>query len=198
MKRYIDNVCYDMNVYLQMRVDKAQSKKVFMALCEGFADVMLEWTGCTWVGQKKDVETEEMYQQFWMSLCYFIDVLSMSKIPLSKVEKNFLDSVTYRGEIYRYLGYPSPNKRKAIEPKFNGIYVSWSKNKENSYLESKLYGKITFVSGIIEAPNYGIDLEGFNVFYNANSRKKRYISKGKEREVVFPTKEECISSIIIR
>ena len=160
-----------------MRVDKAQSKKVFMALCEGFADVMLGWTDCTWVGQKKDVETGEMYQQFWMSLCYFIDILSKSKIPLSKVEQNFLDSVMYRGEVYRYLGYPSPNQRKAIELKYNDIYVSWSKNKENLYLESKLYGKMTVLSGKIEEPHFGIDIECFDRFYNSNSRKKKYLAK---------------------
>ena len=197
LRQYIESVCKNIDIYLVMRVNKRQPKKIFMALCGDVANVMLEWTGCTYVGQRKDSETEEMYQKFWLSVKNFIDMLSTSKIKQSKIEKAFLQSIIYRGEVYRYLGYPSPNQRKAIEPKYKDVYVSWSKNKGNTYLLTKLYGNRTLLSCIINAPYYGMDLESFNRFYNSNSRKKKYIAKGDEKEVVFPTKKDSIYKIEI-
>lgn len=95
------------------------------------------------------------------------------------------DKVLYRGSLYRYLGHGSAkcNTNNRIEPQFNNIYVSWSKNPKNYYIESKLYGTMTLLACKIDEPYYGIDLEAFDVI------------RGKEAEVVFPTIKETITEV---
>lgn len=90
----------------------------------------------------------------------------------------------YQGVLYRYLGHSEPSdSRKCVRPQYNKIYVSWSKNKGNKYLESKLYGVKTLLACNVNYPYFGIDLSAFGM------------SRGNEREVVFPTIEETMTSI---
>ena len=99
--------------------------------------------------------------------------------------KSFSDEVLYRGSLYRYLGKGSAeeNADKRIEPQYDNIYVSWSKQPKNYYIESKLYGTMTLLTCKIDEPYYGIDLEAFGVV------------RGEEAEVVFPTIKETITEI---
>lgn len=87
----------------------------------------------------------------------------------------------YQGKVYRYLGYKNePETKKYIIPEYNNIYVSWSKEKQESgYFKEKLKEPITRLEYEIIGDEYGIDLE------------KMDLSKGNEREVVFPTKQGC-------
>lgn len=77
----------------------------------------------------------------------------------------------------------------------NDIFVSWSKNKEISYIESKLYGCMTRLYCNIPPNMVGFDLEGFQEFYNNKFASKIWIARGEEREVVFPTIKEMIYRI---
>lgn len=112
-------------------------------------------------------------------------MLLLCKINRNPCENKVAEALLYQGKIYRYLGYgiSSNRKKKAIEPNYDGIYVSWSKEPKNGYIESKLYGEMTWIEAEIKSPYFGIDLENMG------------ISRGKEREVVFPTLKDCITNI---
>ena len=154
---------------------------------EGMFDVLDEdirgicdfWTGNTYVGHPKNKKVKKAFQSFFESL---MELLLKMKDSKKAFEKRVANSMLYRGTVYRYLGSTDPVE-KAIVPKYNDIYVSWSKNPENSYLESKLCGTMTWMSCNISAPYYGIDLEAIGS------------SRGNECEVVFPTIKKCITEI---
>ena len=112
-------------------------------------------------------------------------MLLLCKKNNNQCENAVAESLLYQGKVYRYLRYGAPSgcKKKAIVPEYDGIYVSWSKEPKNSYIEGKLYGKITWIEAEIKPLYFGIDLENMG------------ISRGKEREVVFPTLENCVKKI---
>jgi hypothetical protein len=104
----------------------------------------------------------------------------------------------YHGTVYRYLGtHDSRNirKKRRMEPIYNKIYVSWSKSESNSYILSKLYGPATWMRATIQAPYFGIDIHGFELWCQRWYGDSYYITRGDEREVVFPTIQECIDEI---
>lgn len=169
---------------------------LFKELCGLIVEVLYEWTGKTYVGIRKNEEFIMVYQTFFIELCKLIGVLSSNENSLMELEKEFIISVKYKGKIYRYLGHGDlKNLENYIEPIYDGIYVSWSKEKENTYLESKLYGKTTRLYGIISEDSYGIDIEKFQEFYNKYFNENVYIAKAQEREVVYPTIKKAIYNI---
>ncbi len=154
-------------------------------LNEDIREVCNFWTGKTYVGDRKDDEIIHVFQNFFETLMKLLLKMKGSK---KNCESKFANAILYQGKVYRYLGYCSSRdfKKKPIQPKYNEIYVSWSKEPKNSYLESKLYGKITWIEAEIKTPYFGIDLE------------KMGVSKGNEREVVFPTLKGCVTKIETR
>lgn len=157
-------------------------------LFSNIINALAYWTGNTYVGQPKEKELEKVYQTFFKLLLELLIFIKDSP-EFTNEHKEKINSVLYQGNIYRYLGYSSEeyhyldNKEQFVEPNYNGIYVSWSKNESNSYIESKLLGPITKLKCCINEDMFGIDLEAFGV------------SHGNEKEVVFPTLEKCITEI---
>ncbi|MGL5259566.1 MAG: hypothetical protein ACRC7V_05600 [Lachnospiraceae bacterium] len=103
--------------------------------------------------------------------------------------------MVFRGTVYRYLGIAdSRNYRKKIkvEPEYNEIFVSWSKTEQNSYIESKLYGPRTWMQEKIEESDFGIDIHGFELWCEKWLDRVYFITRGNEKEIVFPTYERCI------
>ncbi len=151
-------------------------------LNEDVREVCNFWTGKTYVGDRKDDEIVQVFQNFFETLMKLLLKMKDSK---KNCESKFAKAILYQGKVYRYLGYYSSRdiKKKAIQPKYNEIYVSWSKEPKNGYIESKLYGEMTWIEAEIKSPYFGIDLE------------KMGISRGKEREVVFPTLKDCVTNI---
>lgn len=137
------------------------------------------WTGNTYVGQPKTKAIKKAFQSFFEA---FMKLLLAIKDSDRDYEKHFSKSILYRGTVYRYLGNNRPTD-KVIKPRFDCTYVSWSKNPQNDYIESKLYGTMVRLSCEISDPFWGIDLDALGC------------SKGKEREVVFPTMKKCITEI---
>lgn len=180
--------------YIEMRKQDGFNAKVFSDICYYIADAFLYWTGHTYVGQPKDNQSEARFQDFFLSLCALIDFLTQihDNTPL---ETDFIESVVYRGIVYRYLGTAGKKNTRNIPPRYSDIYVSWSKNPQSYYIESKLHGKYTVMSCAIKPPLYGIDIEGFNNFFNTTYGEHVVIAKANEREVVFPTVEGSITSI---
>lgn len=161
---------------------------LFKELCIYIAEGLQEWTGKTYVGISKSKEDIWKYQTFFVALYELINTLSNHKENLIFLEKQFINNIKYNGKIYRYLGHGDlKNTNIRIRPSYNDIFVSWSKEKGNTYLETKLYGKITRLYGVISADNYGIDIEKLQKFYNNYFDERIYIAKGQEREVVYPT-----------
>ena len=151
-------------------------------LFDNIGDVLERWTGHTYVGIKKEKKIKKAYQYFFRSLYQFLMVCKESEIEnMQKIAR----MVLYQGKAYRYLGHGNDLefKDKKIKPYYDDIFVSWSKSKYNSYIESKLYGTITIMTCLISENDYGIDLEPFGVV------------RADEAEVVFPTIEECIIEI---
>ena len=148
----------------------------FETLQANIRKVLLFWTGNTWVGSRKSKSQEKAFQAFFTEL---YNLLTSDLVEGSQ----FL----YQGTLYRYLGYNSSDKESApaIEPEYNNIYVSWSKKPKNQYIESKLYGKMTHLTCEAADDYYGIDLSAFDV------------ERPGEEEVVFPTIESTIKSIVI-
>ena len=158
------------------------SKKI---LCELFKDIIgicRFWVGNTYIGCQKADDVKGAFQFFFEKL---MELLLNMKGSDKEYEKNIADMVLYRGKVYRYLGnaFLPDNSDNIVSPIFDDVYVSWSKNSENSYITSKLHGTITWLSCEISEPLYGIDLD------------KLYCSRADEHEVVFPTIEKCITEI---
>ena len=95
------------------------------------------------------------------------------------------DNMLYRGKLYRYIGHASgyEGRDEKVVPKYDYIYVSWSKSCKSTYLESKFCNYITLLSCEVDDPYYGIDLTDIDIVAR------------KEDEVVFPTIGETITDI---
>lgn len=141
------------------------------------------WTGKTYVGSKKTKQIKKAFQDFYQAFYELLIAFKTNAFnSISKIEKSLANDLLYQGNIYRYLGHGDCQEtHKKIKTKYNDIWVSWSKEPENSYLESKLYGEYLKLYATIENNMYGIDLEALGV------------SKPNEKEVVFPTIRETIN-----
>lgn len=140
------------------------------------------WVGGTYVGRKKDERVKVAFQNFFEA---FYKLLLYLKERDTLFYKDFAERILYRGKVYRYLGdgVPGQSSRKRVNVQYNNTYVSWSKLKKIPYIEEKLYGEITWLAAEIKSPYYGIDLEEFGC------------SRPHEKEVVFPTIEDCVTKI---
>lgn len=158
------------------------SNEDFSVFLNNVYETLNYWTGHTYIGQKKDKTLQKAYQTFFETLYDFLFICRELGNPMLK---SFADEVLYRGLLYRYLGNGTveENADKRVEPQYNNIYVSWSKQPKNCYIESKLYGTMTLLTCKIDEPYYGIDLEAFGVV------------RGQEAEVVFPTIKETITEV---
>lgn len=154
----------------------------FGNLKRNITDVLSYWTGNTYVGMKKKVELSQAFQLFFFSLYDWLLLLEESS---DKKYSSFANEALYQGKLYRYLGHGDSTEDvySRVEPQYNDIYVSWSKEEKNSYIESKLDGTKTILTCELKGNHRGIDLEGFGV------------SKANEREVVFPTLQNTIIDI---
>ena len=195
----IKKITLDIKSYTKCRfVRLTDWKEIFEKMIYEIAYAMSKWSGNTYVGKEKDKELEKVYQSFFESVYSLIIIFDKNKDKTMFLENKFVDSIKYHGKVYRYLGHgDSIDKRKKyyIKPIYNDIYVSWSKNEDNHYLESKLYGKITKLYCDIPNDQYGLDYERFQDFINNSLKEEFYISRGRETEVIFPTIEEYIYDI---
>ena len=165
-------------------MDGFLNKGIINSVFEDMGKVCYFWTGKTYVGEKKDKEIEKVFQDFFKTFMEILLKAKSGELNCPDECKNILADLLYQGKIYRKLGSSNPTrKNEKIIPEYNDIYVSWSKNKENTYLDSKLYGTKTLITANIKNNYYGIDLEKFGC------------SAGEEREVVFPTIKECVTKI---
>lgn len=191
-------------IYLKCYITKRFNKdfdpfEFIDELFERIAFVLIQWSGDTYVGEEKTENIKKIFQDFFITLVDLVNLFDKNKEKCLKQEIDFSKNIKYKGTIYRILGYSNcldRNKNKSIIPKYNDIYVSWSKNKDNSYLESKLYGKKTRLTAVIDKDKFGIDLEKIEEFIETIYDENLYISRGNEREVVFPTLEECVKEVI--
>lgn len=171
-EKEIQNVCNKIDkigiqIHNSARKVEKLDQNTLSTLCLNIKDVIKFWTGCFQLGCRKNKKFEESYQRFFQYLYQY----------LLHYEPQFL----YQGKVYRYLGYKSePEQKKYIDPECNNVYVSWSKEKQDSgYFNEKLKEPITRLEYEITGDEYGIDLEEMD------------LSKGNEKEVVFPTKTDC-------
>lgn len=143
------------------------------------------WTGCTYVGIRKNKSLQKAFQKFFQELSDFLLFCQQGDNSFLHPLRSLADEALYQGKVYRYIGHgnASGDCKSRIEPEYDGIYVSWSKKSNNHYVQSKLYGTMTFLTCDIDGTYYGIDLDAFGVV------------RGDEAEVVFPTIEERITEI---
>ena len=138
--------------------------------------VLNYWVGNTYVGKRKSDCMKQAFQAFFDSL---YDLLIFYKEHGDSNKKKFANETLYAGTLYRYLGHrtaDAPQDNDIVQPVYDEIWVSWSKNKQNHYLESKLYRPITRITCKTKEL-YGIDLSICGI--------------SNEAEVVYPTFENC-------
>lgn len=128
------------------------SNEDFSVFLDNVYETLKYWTGHTYIGQKKDKALQKAYQTFFEALYESLFICRELGNPMLK---SFSDEVLYRGSLYRYLGKGSAeeNTDKRIEPQYDNIYVSWSKQPKNYYIESKLYGTMTLLTCKIDEPS---------------------------------------------
>lgn len=144
--------------------------------------VLQNWTGNTYIGHNKERVLKDAFQQFFQSL---YSLILHYRYVDNKLIKEFADHALYKGTLYRYLGQDSDSyheNKTRIAPIYNNIWVSWSKNKENLYIENKLYGTITRLTCNTDII-LGIDLTAFGASLRG------------EDEVVYPTIEATIDEV---
>lgn len=170
------------NIKNYIKNNNRNTKESFIQVLSDVEEVCNCWTGKTYVGQSKRQDLKNAYQDFFSNL---MKMLLLCKINKNPCENKVAEALLYQGKIYRYLGYGAPCgcKKKAIVPEYDGLYVSWSKEPQNNYIEGKLYGKITWIEAEIKPSYFGIDLEAIGS------------SRGDEKEVVFPTLKDCVTNI---
>ena len=165
----------------------------FHSLLKAIANVLAQWTGETYVGAVKEKGVQNAFQRFFVEIFCLACALENKNSP-TEAESEFVRSARYQGDIYRYIGSDSPCW-KCEEVEYNEIYVSWSKEKGNSYIMGKLYPPIYFMHAKLSGKFYGFDIERFERLYSRIYRKQSNIAKGAEREVVFPTLKEVLVDI---
>lgn len=164
-----------------LRRTKDISPNNFNELYVNITEVLSNWTGNQSIGYDKEPVLKKAFQQFFKSLYAFILACSISK--KHKLRK-FANTAIYQGPLYRYLGNGDhENRNNKVIPEYNDIWVSWSKNKENSNIESKLYGIMTRLTCHTSQTLYGIDLAAFGC------------SKVNEEEVIYPTIASQVENI---
>lgn len=179
----INEATENIKSYIEFRKENLYNDNIFVDLMLDIRQVLEMWTGNTYIGCPKTKTLENAYQSFFENLMGLILMLNDNAVSLSAKEKLLATKSLFRGVVYRYIGSGKHSNKKKVAVKYNDIFVSWSKNESNRYIESKLYGSITKIKAEIKEPYYGIDLDVFDV------------SKGEETEVVFPTVKECICEI---
>lgn len=152
---------------------------MWLELCNDIDQVCLFWTGSTYIGTPKREEIKKAFQLFFEELMELLLSMKDSKLEFKKRAAN---AMLYRGTVYRYLGH-NYSTDEVVVPDYDNVYVSWNKEKENAYLVSKLYGPVTKITCEIVEPLYGIDLEVLEC------------CRGTEREVVFPTIKQYVTTI---
>jgi hypothetical protein len=165
---------------IQTYIDSSEHHpNMLLELGDDIGAVCRFWTGSTYVGSPKKEELKNVFHLFFEKLMELLLNMKDSKLDF---EKRVADAMLYRGFVYRYLGHNYATD-EVVVPAYDNVYVSWNKEEENAYLLSKLHGPVTKMTCVITEPLYGIDLEILEC------------CRGTEREVVFPTIEECITEI---
>lgn len=183
----INDVTNQINGFIK-KIENSAFKDDYEILYANITNVLKYWSGNTFLGDKKSTKAKRIYQNFFESLLKLIFCIKDSCLFLEEF-KDYIDGALYQGTLYRYLGYSSEeyhflkNKEQYVEPIFDSIFVSWSKESKNCYIESKLSGPITYLECETGEDLFGIDLSFFGV------------SRGEESEVVFPTIKEKITAI---
>ena len=193
MKNIMDEYVAFVKKYIDVRLTQGFIKNDLLNICVGMDRVLLEWTGNTYVGRRKEKETEQWYQKFFVSIHDFLKFCADNSHELSEMERSIAEKMMYRGSVYRYLGKcDSRNirKKEIVYPEYNDVFVSWSKSETNYYILSKLYGPRTWMKAEIKEPYFGIDIHGFELWCREWFGDSSFITRGEEKEVVFPTIKE--------
>lgn len=194
----LENYVEYIHSYIDGRVKTKFDMSALKEICVGIESILLDWTGNTYVGVKKEFEVEKDYQLFFEVLHDLLKFFYDNKSKVSNEEWSLAEYMMYHGPVYRYLGtHDSRNirRKKVVEPIYNDIYVSWSKSEKNAYIESKLYGPVTWMKAEIKEPKFGIDIHGFEEWCEKWLGASSFITRGNEKEVVFPTVKECIIEV---
>ena len=193
--QFIEKTTYGLRWYISQRGKQGFDREIFEDMIRHIMAVLSKWTGETWVGQKKDKRIESVFQNFFETLVGLIGYINFFEKKMADTEKEFANIIVYNGVLYRYLGSGSSCNKECVAIEYNDIYVSWSKNEQNDYIESKLYGPLLWIKAQTSPFDYAIDLEGLDKFYQKITGENKGVVRGKEREVVYPTKRECILEV---
>ena len=193
--QFIEKTTYGLRWYVSQRGKQGFDREIFEDMICHIMAVLSKWTGETWVGHKKNKRTEMVFQNFFETFVGLIGYINFFEKKMSDTEKQLANMTVYNGVLYRYLGSSSPCNKECVEIEYNDIYVSWSKNEQNDYIESKLYGPLLWIKAQTLPFDFAIDLEGVDKFYQKITGENKGVVRGKEREVVYPTKRECILEV---
>ena len=158
-------------------------------LFDNITVILNMWVGDLYVGVPKETNIKNAFQLFFQQ---FYKILLKGKYSSNEKMKKLANKCLYKGVLYRYIGYCGVDgiDKPPIEPIYNDIWVSWSKQDVRNlpYLHNKFYGtKTLLICNTIERA--GIDIAEYNKIFDIGR------ITGKEVEVVYPTLKDTIKSV---
>ena len=193
--QFVEKTTYGLQIYVSQRGSDGYDSVLFVDMICHIMEVLSKWTGQTWIGRKKDKKTEKVFQNFFEALNSLIGYINLFEKMMSDEEKEFAMLATYNGVLYRYMGSGNLGNKECVEIEYNGVYVSWSKNEQNSYIENKLYGPWLRIKAQTLPFDYAIDLEGIDKFYQIITGDDNRVVRGNEREVVYPAIKDSVLEV---
>lgn len=162
--------------------------------------LIFEWlTTKSFGGYTTESQFKNFQKNLWKPILKTIDELSV-KSDLTNIEKEFLNSVIYRGSIFRILNY-NPRAKKYIY--LMDEYQSWSRSVKGLSEIPGIHGDKLLIIG---KASYGIDIFKLLCFlikyryiqdpggFNSFQRLRPYTL---EEEVVYKTNIDEIEKVIV-
>ena len=169
------------------------SKCEFLEIIDMVANSIKKWTNFGYIGCKKEELEEEIFQEFWVALKELV-VFCMRECS-NEIEKEFVSSIVYTGDIYRLIGNTNDIEVKDLNLEYSELYVSWDKTKFNKNIYDCLCLPVFWIAAKVDQPDFGFDIKRFDKWYNKQFSSNIQIAKDDEDEVVFSTKESCVLKI---
>ena len=113
--QFVEDTAYGLKMYASHRRKEGYDREFFEDMICYIMEVLSKWTRQTWVGQRKDKETEMTFQKFFEALAGLLGHINFCETIMSDDENTFATMAMYNGIIYRYLGSNVVDNKGCVE-----------------------------------------------------------------------------------